>query len=216
MNTLEKSRKFRNWKNNLKKHGIVLEEYKVLNTIYKSDGKLLFAFLSAKMRTPEGEYLPPLVFLRGDFVSVLIHFIATDTGKNYTLLVKQRRVATGEFFYEFPAGMCDETEDPFLVAVKEVEEETGIQISKNDLQLLHEKHLFSSPGLLDEAGYYFACRLHKTEKEIFAYHRQKQGAISENEHILTQVVPLEEAGKYIKNVHGVLHWKLYLEYRKDV
>ncbi len=211
MELVERSQKFQKWKNNLIANHIVLEHYDVLDAITKPDGSLLFAFLSAKMRTPEGKYLPPLVFLRGDFVSVLIHFYATDTEKDYTILVKQRRVATGGFFFEFPAGMCDETSDPFEVARKEVQEETGIYIRRKDLKLIARKTFFSSPGLLDEAGYYFACKISLPEADILKFSNQEHGEVSENEHIFTRVVPLNEAVNYLQNVHGMLHWKMYMD-----
>jgi hypothetical protein len=78
-------------------------------------------------------------------------------------------VANGDIFYEHPAGMCDSEPDPWKVAVKEVEEETGLKITRDNLRLLHAEPLYSSAGLLDEAGYFFACDIPLSKEEIDTY-----------------------------------------------
>ena len=207
---LENSIKFINWKRDLRENGVILQSYDALSLVPKRDGSILFAMLRAKMRAEDGVSIPDIVVLRGNFVAVLIHLLAEDTKKDFTILVKQRRVATGGYFYEFPAGMTDENTDIYDVAIKEVREETGLNINKRELILLTPEPYFSSPGLLDEAGYYFAYKIQMKEKDILQLAQKNLGNKSERENIETIVVELNQAHKLIRNAHTMLHLLLYI------
>jgi 8-oxo-dGTP pyrophosphatase MutT (NUDIX family) len=152
-----------------------------------------------------------MVLLRGHFVSVVTVLIDSSTNEKYFLLVKQRRVANGSIFFEHPAGMCDNEIDPYKVAIKEVMEETGLTIFKEDLHLLWDKPLYSSPGLLDEAGYFFYCEVKLDSKELNSFRNKITGAKDENEHIETFLCPSHDILKYIENSNGVLASLLYLQ-----
>ncbi|MCB1176759.1 MAG: NUDIX hydrolase, partial [Leptospiraceae bacterium] len=109
-------------------------------------------------------------------------------------------------------GMCDNESDPFKVAVKEVEEETGLQISENQIIHLHKGKLYNSPGLLDEAGYFFACEVEMSGEEIKQFHDKTMGEEHEHEYIQTVICPFEEALSLIKNANGLLSIMLYQDY----
>lgn len=209
---LESSQKFQKWIENIKANRVHLKHYELLHLVENRHGEMLFAFLKADMESPEGKKLPPIVVLRGHFVAVLPHLIASDTQKQFTLLVKQRRVATGGYFYEFPAGMCDEAEDPIPVAIRELEEESGLKVMPSDLIPLNDQPIFSSPGLLDEGGYFFALQLFLPESQIWSLDRQRHGVGSESEWITTKIVNFAQANQYIANTHGFTLLYLYHRY----
>ena len=113
--------------------------------------------------------------------------------------------------FEHPAGMCDSETNPRKVALKEVQEETGLEITDNQLFMLSDKLLYSSPGLLDEGGYFFGCDVVLPQNEIDAFHNKNTGALGENEFIQTYICPLEEAIPLFNNTNGLLAQMLYMQ-----
>lgn len=213
MQLLEDSLKFKMWAEDLKTSGIALKNLEELNTIRKGNGEVLFSLIKVKAIAPEGNPLLPIVMLRGNFVSVLTCLIDKESREEFQLLVCQRRVANGALFYEHPAGMTDSTSDPFDVALTEVSEETGLEISREQLHLLNTEKLYSSPGLLDEAGYFFACEIEMSREQIVEFHMKRCGHYGEGEFIHTYVATPAEAKKLIKNVSGLLNIHMYEDWK---
>ncbi|MCS6795472.1 MAG: NUDIX hydrolase, partial [Raineya sp.] len=127
------------------------------------------------------------------------------------LLVRQYRIANGEYTYEHPAGMCDSSTDIWQVAIKEIEEETGLKVEKSQLRLLNEKPLYTSPGLLDEGGYLFACEIVMSRAEIEQLRNQKTGAEGEREFITTHICPIQEAFGLMSSLTAQLNLMMYLQ-----
>ena len=207
----EDSVKFKEWKKLLIKNNIKINTIEEKYSVHRRSGEILFSLLDIKATDPLGIPLLPIVLLRGNFVSVVIAILEKETNEKYFLLVKQRRVANGAVFFEHPAGMCDSETDPYKVALKEVEEETGLILKKENLHLLWDKPLFSSPGLLDEAGYFFYCDIELNSQELSEFKNKQTGAKDENEHIETFLCPSSDILKYIENSNGVLATLLYLK-----
>ena len=214
MEKIDQCLKFRQWKQSLEKNEVVLSSFKELATVRKRDGKVLFSMLEFEGRTTDGEKLLPVVLLRGSFVAVLTIFIEKETGNRLTLLVGQRRVANGELFWETPAGMMDSDTDPVAVALKELEEETGFIAARADIKPLYDKMIYSSPGLMDEGGYMYYAEFELSSKEIESWNNREGGDGGENEHIITKVVPLDEADNLLQNAHGNLMLLKYLLSKK--
>lgn len=214
MEKLENSIKFLEWKRSLKDNGIKIFEIEEVKSIHKKNGELLFSLVKLNAEDSTGQKLLPMVLLRGHFVSVVTVLINRETKEKYFLLVKQRRVANGAIFYEHPAGMNDSELDPYKVALKEVREETGLEIKKEDLKFLYDKPLYSSPGLLDEAGYFFYCEIEMSTIDLDSYRDKKTGAIDESEHIETFLCPISDVFHYIVNSNGVLASLLYIQKTK--
>ena len=126
----EESVKFKEWKKLLIKNNIKINTIEEKYSVHKRSGEILFSLLEIKGTDPDGIPLLPIVLLRGNFVSVVIAIKEKETNDKYFLLVKQRRIANGAVFYEHPAGMCDSETDPYKLALKEVEEETGLILNK--------------------------------------------------------------------------------------
>jgi 8-oxo-dGTP pyrophosphatase MutT (NUDIX family) len=213
MQKLEDSLKFRQWKDQLDRHGIVLHSHEELHTVRKGKGDVLFSLLKIKAEAPEGNPILPIVMLRGAFVTVLTALIDAESGEEFHLLVRQRRVANGALFYEHPAGMADGMADPFEVALLEVEEETGMKITREQLTLLVPEPIYSSPGLLDEGGWFFCCTVTMPRTEIDALHLQPHGAGGEGEFIHTYVARPEEVPALIRNASGLLLHFLYQDWK---
>ena len=204
--------KFRQWQAALVRHGIDLQDLHELHTVRKGDGSVLFALLQATMQPPDAPVLPPVVLLRGHFVSVLTCLTAAETGARHLLLVSQRRGADGSWFLEHPSGMCDSSTDAREMALREFTEETGLGAQAAELIALHEEPFFSSPGLLDEAGWFFALRRTMPAADIAALDGRLTGDAGEHEHIHLRVLPYAEGRRQLRSGMARLNCCLFEEW----
>ena len=128
-------------------------------------------------------------FIRGNVVGVLPY----DPVNDKVLLVEQFRISamhqdTGPWLMEIVAGMIDTDETPIEVAVREAQEEAGLEL--HDLQLI--AHYLASPGASTE--------------EVFIYFTETDlsdaggvfGLENEGEDILTHVVSATDAINMLK------------------
>lgn len=209
------SHKYNLWKGNLEKNGLDIHGIEEIYSRRNGHGEILFSLLMTDATTPEGDKIPPICFLKGEVVCVLICFIEKDTREKFLLLVRQRRICDGSLTYEHPAGMLDSESDAASVAAREVFEETGISIQKEELVELNNKPFFPSTGTSDEAMYLFYSEIELTAAEIAAYDNKAQGLLSDHEVITTHVLPFAEGHKLITNVNGVLLSYMYLKHVGD-
>ena len=112
---LEDAHKFKLWESNLIANGLKINKIDEHFTRRRYNGEVLFSLLMLDAETPEGDKIPPICFLKGEVVSVLICLINIETKEKFLLLVKQRRIAEGGFTYEHPAGMVDGTKTPLEI-----------------------------------------------------------------------------------------------------
>lgn len=209
--SLSAAHKFKLWKNNLVKNGLKINGIEEVYTKFKHDGDALFSLVMLDATTPEGDKIPPICFLKGQIVSVLICLIDVDTQEKFLLLVKQRRICNGDYIYEQVAGMVDGSDHPHDVALREVEEETGLIVSKNQVHLLNEEPYYCSTGTSDEALFFYYVELEVTADQIASYHNNKHGLESEHERIFTHVATIPESMRLITNTNGLLNIYMYLE-----
>lgn len=214
MEDLKDSLKYQQWERELQDNGIDLRGLEELKTVRKGNGDVLFALLKIDALAPNGEPLLPIALLRGHFVGVLVCLVDDSNGDEFFLMVRQRRVATGAVMLEHPAGMVDSTKDPFDVALAEVREETGLQIDREQLVLLNDKVLHSSPGLLDEGGWFFGTEIRMSTAAIEALRGDSQGHGTEGEFIETAVLTREEAMSESTVANALLHFFLWDEWKR--
>jgi len=209
------SHKYNLWKGNLEKNGLDIHGIEEVYSRRNHNGEILFSLLMTDATTPEGDKIPPICFLKGEVVCVLICFIDKATREKFLLLVRQRRICDGSLTYEHPAGMLDSESDAASVAAREVFEETGIAIPKENLVRLNKDPFFPSTGTSDEAMYLFYSEFELTAQEIKSYDNQTGGLESDHEFITTHVVPFTEGHTLITNVNGILLNYMYLKHVED-
>ncbi len=67
------------------------------------------------------------------------------------VLVKQYRYPLDGFIYEFPAGLCEAGEDFKEAGVRELSEETGLELHPIDVDDMYSKPFFTTIGMTDES-----------------------------------------------------------------
>jgi len=93
--------------------------------------------ISTKENTPDG---------------VIIYSVVKDEdGKDKVVLIRQYRYPIDGFIYEFPAGLVDSGEDYGQAAVRELREETGLELTPIKVAPEYEKPYFTTIGMTDES-----------------------------------------------------------------
>jgi 8-oxo-dGTP pyrophosphatase MutT (NUDIX family) len=186
--------KIEEWADSVKRAGCTVNAIQTLHEIRKSDGTMLFSLIDADVTSPEGTRLPNIIFIRGHACVIVPQIENSSTGEKKFLMVHQRRIGSGQMSLEFPAGMLDEhSGDPTGIAIKELHEETGLQLNSDSIFLLHDKLLYSSVGGSDEGIYYYGCTVKIDNPTFLSFKNRLTGNRSENECITVELISREDA-----------------------
>ena len=99
----------------------------------------------------------------------------TETGEIY--LVRQFRYPYGKELVELPAGKLEQGEDPRVAALRELEEEVGVQAD----EMISLGEFYPSCGYCNEIIYLYAAKgLHETRQHL-----------DEDEFVTVQTAPLQ-------------------------
>ena len=71
--------------------------------------------------------------------------------RDKVVLVRQYRYAIDDYIYEFPAGLVDEGEDFKAAGVRELKEETGLDLTPINAKDMFTKPFFTTVGMTDES-----------------------------------------------------------------
>ena len=71
--------------------------------------------------------------------------------KDRVVLVRQYRYAIDSYIYEFPVGLVEPGEDYKEAGIREMKEETGLELSPIDVDQAYEKPYFTTIGMTDES-----------------------------------------------------------------
>jgi ADP-sugar diphosphatase len=203
------------WKESLTRHGCVLNKINPEHLFYRKNGELLFALLTIDAVDPQGYALPSLVLVRGHACVIVPLVVNVQSGAERFLMIRQRRNGNGAESLEFPAGMLDrDVSDPVGVAVKEVLEETGLTVKRQELWSLHDKPLLTSAGLLDEGIFYYGCRIELDNEQFNAFEGRIAGAVHEDEHIKVTLCTREQAEAQTYSTQVLLGFHLFEQHVK--
>ncbi|CAN1186167.1 Nudix hydrolase 14, chloroplastic [Linum perenne] len=162
-----------------------------------------------------GTKVPGIVFARGPAVTVLI--LLDCEGKTYAVLTEQVRVPTGKVVLELPAGMLDDDKGDFVgTAVREVEEETGIQLKLEDMVDLTAfldpstgQRVIPSPGGCDEEISIFLYRGSVAKEVITQLQGKETGLRDHGEMIKVRVVDYETLWRMTSDAKALMAIALY-------
>ena len=80
---------------------------------------------------------------------VIIYSVCGEN-RDKVVLVRQYRYSLDDYIYEFPAGLVEEDEDFKEAAVRELKEETGLDLQPIEADPMYEKPYFTTIGMTDE------------------------------------------------------------------
>ncbi|KAL9258458.1 Nudix hydrolase 14, chloroplastic-like protein [Drosera capensis] len=168
-----------------------------------------------------GHKVPGIVFARGPAVAILI--LLESEGETYAVLTEQVRVPTGRFVLELPAGMLDDDKGDFVgTAVREVEEETGIQLNVGDMIELTAfldsstgSRVFPSPGGCDEEISIFLYKGSVSKETIEQLQGKESGLREHGELIKVRVVPYSKLWRATADAKVLMAIALYEMALKD-
>ncbi|KAD4384723.1 hypothetical protein E3N88_24891 [Mikania micrantha] len=166
--------------------------------------------------------VPGIVFARGPAVAVLI--LLESEGKIYTVLTDQVRVPVGRSILELPAGMLDDdVGDIFGTALREVEEETGIQLHLDDMVDLTSflepstgNKVIPSPGGCDEELSLLLYRGSVSADVIKQLQGKETGLRERGELIKVHVVPYETLWRVTPDAKVLMSIAIYEMAKKEV
>lgn len=102
----------------------------------------------------------------GKNVPAGVGMVTFNKDRSKIMLQKEFRMATNHFVYNFPAGLIDKGETALDAAIREVKEETGLDVIKVDAVLGPS---YASQGTSDELMQIVICRVDGEFREsIFA------------------------------------------------
>lgn len=206
--TIVKAPKLLNYISNLDKHllditGLRIDAVKwFCNPKSPDPAKLGFLYMELlatdkRNRKP----VPGVVFLRGAAVAVYLRVVVE--GKKYVVLTRQIRAPIGGLLDEIPAGMMDDNSCFAGVAIKEIQEETGLAAPSIHCLIELGAPIMPSAGGCDEEIqlYFWETRVNteimeKMKAKIF-------GAPDENESIRLIFIPAHEYEDYLMRMSDV-------------
>lgn len=71
--------------------------------------------------------------------------------KDKVVLIRQYRYSIGGFIYEFPAGLVEQGEDYHVAGIRELKEETGLDLEIIPAGQMYENPGFTTVGMTDES-----------------------------------------------------------------
>ena len=112
------------------------------------------------------------------------------------LLSYEYRYPAGRFLLSVPAGLIDEKdkkeENPILsAAIREIREETGLEVREGDCVTIVNPLLFSSPGMTDESNALVCVRLHPEDLSVLSQEGAEGSERFEGFVLLTRAEVLE-------------------------
>jgi 8-oxo-dGTP pyrophosphatase MutT (NUDIX family) len=176
-------------------------------------GKVLFIKLSSDIYQ-NGNKVPGIVLLRNNCIAML-PVLKTSSGRTYVVLVGQARVASGEATtYEIPAGIIEEGESLREAVIRELYEETTIEVCVYDDFGPLSDPLYTSVGILNEAISIYHIEKRVDDSYVENLKRITTGEPSENEYIKLALIDLDEDNffDYTSDMKSVLAYIAYQHY----
>mgnify|MGYP001613871791 CR=1 FL=1 len=142
-------------------------------------------------------------------------------GALYTVLVKQPRIATGDYeLAELPAGMIDG--GTFAgAAARELKEELGVTFTDNELVDMASslpgskgEEIYFSPGLLDEKARFYMVEREVSPDELGKFQGKATGLLAEGERITLWVVPLDAVPACVRDGKTFIALYLYNNWKR--
>lgn len=180
---------YKKWLNTIKKNKNKILSKKVLGIVSRK-GNIRSIFLDVKIKIKKNQILKRSVLI--DKPGVIIIPILYFKKTKYTILVKQFRICKGTETYEFPSGEA-ENKNLYFEAIKELREETCIDIKKNEIKKLDSIQMITSSNSAIANYFYFEKKI--DSKFIKKFNYKKTGNTNDDEFISLKIFKLKDLYK---------------------
>ena len=207
MNAIKASRKFTKWLDNIQQDTIKIKKIRVTDADFFGaiePDRLGFVKVTAEAVDAKTDTrIPSIAFIRGESVAILIIVTVQETGFKYVLMCEQIRFPIGRRIVEACAGMIDHLTGNIIgVAFKEVKEETGFVINKDDSLLISHGSIYPSPGGCDEEIHLFSWTTTISQQE---FDEKQEKVFGENQYECIKLIfyKYEEFDKILDTIGDV-------------
>ena len=180
---------YKNWILLVKKNKNTILKKKIIGCIVRND-KIRSILVDTKIKTKNNQVFERSILI--DKPGVVIIPIFYFKKKILTVLVKQFRICKGENTYEFPSGNTESNNLSFE-AIKELGEETNINLKKKDLKKLDSIQMITSTN--SSIVHYFYFEKNVDKKFLKLLENRKTGNVSDNEFITLKVFRVKDLYK---------------------
>lgn len=150
--------------------------------------------------------------------------IKEDGQEPKLLLTEEYRYPAGQFLLSPPAGLLDPedeaSENPILSAAKrELKEETGIDLTENDMLTVVNPLLFSSPGMTDESNALACAVIHLKDLSALSQKGAVGSELFNGFHLLSagEAKEILHAGKDADGIfYSVYTWAALMYFVSDL
>ncbi len=80
-------------------------------------------------------------------VDLLLERLNEETNKKEILLLLRKNTGHGDGLYDLPGGHVDSNEDIFDAMIREAKEEIGIDISRENMEIIHIYHHYKKDSI---------------------------------------------------------------------
>lgn len=196
-------------------------EIQSVDFITRSVKRVLFIKMKTQAVNSMGQNLPGIVMLRGAAVSILPVLLKDE--EPYVVLVRQARLGPGQSaLLEVPAGILDVNLNFEELAVKELQEETGLIASPGDLvemlSFINSEHksLYTNAGISDETLKFYLYERPMLPRDLNDLSGRLRSSLDEDEYIKVELMPLSSAKKQICDSKSLLSILLYESRRRSI
>tara|TARA_B100000989_G_scaffold72938_4_gene51260 strand:- start:3753 stop:4385 length:633 start_codon:yes stop_codon:yes gene_type:complete len=199
---------YKDWIQLVKKNKNTILKKKIIGCIVRNN-KIRSILVDTKIKTKNKQVFERSILIDKPGVIIIPIFYFKKT--IFTVLVKQFRICKGENTYEFPSGNA-ENKNLSFEAIKELTEETNINLKKKDLKKLDSIQMITSTNSSIAHYFYFEKKVNK--KFLQLLENRKTGNQSENEFITLKVFKVKDL--YKLNIANIFAGLTMLRKRKII
>ena len=190
---------YKDWIKLIKKNKNIILKKKIIGSVIRNN-KIRSILIDTKIKTKNNKIFERSILIEKPGVIIIPIFYCKNI--IYTVLVKQFRICKGQDTFEFPSGQA-ENKNLALEAIKELNEETDINIKNKDLKKLDSIQMITSSNSSIAHYYYFKKNVDR--KFLKTLENKKTGNISDNEILSLKVFRVKDLYKInLANIYSGL------------
>lgn len=191
LSSKENKKNIKFWLKRINKKKIDIKKIEIINEIYRKNKDFSICSVDCVIKINNDKEIKRVIQIEGKSI-VIIPIIKVANEKDLrTILIKQIRYPVGDETLEFPSGN-QKNNDPKNDAIKEIYEELGLKIKKNELKILNKKRIFMIPSNTFGPVQFFYFKIYLKKNEIQNLNNKKTGITKHGEYTKTKVLKFKD------------------------